>query len=134
MERLFVCAWLSVPEARRPDTGGLTLLAVDVMLEDDETIARLNADHMNHRGPTDVLSFPLCAFDPEREAFLVGEIVVGIQVAEREAQARGLSVENELARYAVHGFLHLIGYEDESPKKARAMETMQELVLKTYFG
>jgi probable rRNA maturation factor len=104
------------------------------MLEDDRRMAGLNADHLGCTGPTDVLSFPMGELDPEREAFFLGEIVVGFEIAEREARERGLTVENELARYAVHGFLHLLGFEDGTPERAREMEALQEEILRRHFG
>jgi probable rRNA maturation factor len=84
---------------------------------------------MRHRGPTDVLSFPMGDFDPERGAFFLGEIIVSHETAAREAQERGLTRENELARYAIHGLLHLLGYDDATPREAAAMARLQERLL-----
>ena len=95
----------------------------------DDEIAELNKKHMDHEGPTDVLSFPMSEFDPEREAFLLGEIVVSHQTARREADSRGLPFAEELCRYAVHGFLHLTGFDDDTPEKRSEMEALQEAVL-----
>jgi probable rRNA maturation factor len=65
-------------------------------------------------------------FDPERRAFNLGEIVVSFQTARREAAARGLPVTEELGRYCVHGFLHLLGYEDDKKSAREALFRIQE--------
>lgn len=131
---LFSLAWDMTPVDRRPNPSFLDKLAADVILKDDQTIAELNAEHMGHEGPTDVLSFPMCEPDPEREAFFLGEIIVGYEVADREASSRGLALENEMSRYAIHGFLHLLGYEDDDRTSRREMEALQEAILERFFA
>jgi probable rRNA maturation factor len=102
---------------------------VDVLVMDDAEITRLNLAHRHAAGPTDVLAFPMGEPDLERRAFLLGEIAVSFETAAREAAARGLRRDEELARYVVHGFLHLLGYEDGPKARRRAMERVQERAL-----
>jgi probable rRNA maturation factor len=104
-------------------------VAVDVLVMDDAEIARLNRSHRHEPGPTDVLAFPMGEPDLERRAFLLGEIAVSFETAAREAAARGLRRDEELARYVVHGFLHLLGYEDGTEAQRRALERVQERAL-----
>ena len=99
------------------------------MLVDDREIAAFNLSHLKHRGPTDVLSFPLGEFDPERRAYHLGEIVVSFETAHREAAARGLPYAEELSRYCVHGFLHLLGYTDDTEAQRREMFAIQEKIV-----
>ena len=132
LERLFLAAWRALPKARRPRPAGARPLVVDVAFADDAAIARLNRRHLRRSGPTDVLAFPMREYDPERRAFLLGQIAVGYQTAAREAEARGLSREEELARYALHGFLHLLGYRDATAAQRKAMESVQESVLEKH--
>ncbi|MCZ7646799.1 MAG: rRNA maturation RNase YbeY [Planctomycetota bacterium] len=133
LERLFERAWRAAPPNRRPDPRGGLRLAADVTFMSDAAIAEFNAQHLGHDGPTDVLSFPMLEFDPEREAFFLGEILASFETAAREARARGLPLEEELARYAVHGFLHLLGYADDTPSRRAAMARVQEAVLAECF-
>ncbi|MCW8131620.1 MAG: rRNA maturation RNase YbeY [Planctomycetota bacterium] len=129
VERLLARAWAEVPPRRRPRLEGSAAVSADVIVVIDEEIAELNQTHMRHDGPTDVLSFPMLEFDHEREAFMLGEVVVSSETAQREAQARCLDPVEELSRYIVHGFLHLIGYDDDTEAHAREMEALQERVL-----
>ena len=123
---LFERTWKLLPASRRPDRQGLKRVAVDVLVVDDAEIEKLNAAHLKERGPTDVLSFPMGETDFERDAFHLGEIVVSYDTAAREAKSRGLTLENELSRYCVHGFLHLLGYEDATSTQQKEMFEIQE--------
>ena len=101
----------------------------DVHIVGDARIASLNATHLKVHGPTDVLAFAMGELDPERRAFNCGEIVVSFETAQREAAARGIPVEEELSRYCLHGFLHLLGYDDNSKRAREAMFQVQEKAL-----
>jgi probable rRNA maturation factor len=130
---LFRKAWTRLPAARRPELPGQqgqSRIAVDLLIVDDAEIESLNAAHLKERGPTDVLSFPMGEMDLERGAYHLGEIVVSFDTAVREAEARGLALDNELSRYCVHGFLHLLGYDDQTAPQQKEMFEMQEAVLK----
>lgn len=80
---------------------------VNVAFVDDSTIHTLNKRYLNHDEPTDVLSFPL-----SEGKKLSGQLVVGAEVASREATERGHDVQTELALYVIHGLLHLCGHDD----------------------
>ena len=127
---LFGKAWSLLPAGRRPDIQGQARVAVDLLVVDDPEIESLNAAHLKERGPTDVLSFPMGEMDFERGAHHLGEIVVSFETARREAKARNLALDNELSRYCVHGFLHLLGFDDLTPSQQKEMFEMQEKVLK----
>ncbi|MCS7045742.1 MAG: rRNA maturation RNase YbeY [Gemmataceae bacterium] len=94
--------------------------AYDISLAfvDNPTIHQLNRRYLQHDAPTDVLSFPL---SEPGAAKLVGELVIGAEVAQSEAAQRGHGVDVELALYVIHGLLHLCGYDDQSPAAARKM-------------
>jgi probable rRNA maturation factor len=83
---------------------------------------RANRKFLRHDFETDVLAFRL-------DAPLLGEIVVSTDYAMKEAAARGIPVQEEVARYVVHGILHLAGYDDHSPAKRRIMWKRQERYL-----
>ena len=97
----------------------LSLLAtLEVALVDDATSDRVHRDFMNIEGPTDVITFHH------------GEIVIGAEVAARQAAEYGEPLARELLRYLVHGLLHLAGHEDAEPSARTAMETAQETIVR----
>jgi probable rRNA maturation factor len=90
------------------------LATLEVALVDDETSARVHMDFMEIPGPTDVITFHH------------GEIVIGAEVAKRQAEEYGETLGREILRYFVHGLLHLAGHEDAEPEDREAMESAQE--------
>ena len=103
---------------------------VNVLLTDDEHIAKMHLDYMGEAGPTDVLSFELNEEADGDDEALLGEIAVSGDTAGREAARRGTSAQEELTRYAVHGLLHLVGYDDKTESKRRRMWRRQEQIVK----
>jgi probable rRNA maturation factor len=97
-----------------------------VFVGDDE-MADLNEKHLGHQGPTDVLTFDL-RDDGSPGGAVEGEIVVSVDTAAREAAARGHSRDAELALYAVHGVLHLLGYDDGTKEQAARMHEVEDRV------
>lgn len=91
---------------------------ISLAFVDNATIHRLNKQFLNHDEPTDVLSFPLSEPGARK---LAGELVVGVEVAQEQAQERGHDVQAELALYVIHGLLHLCGYDDKSATAAKEM-------------
>jgi probable rRNA maturation factor len=89
-----------------------------------DRMRRLNAEHMGHDQPTDVLTFALR--DPTGLA--IGDVYICPWVARREARARSISIRRELIRLVVHGTLHALGHaHPEGPDRTRsAMWRRQE--------
>ena len=87
---------------------------VEVALVDNETSARVHEQFMGIEGETDVITFHH------------GEIVIGVEVAFRQAAENGEPPLRELFRYIVHGLLHLAGHEDEEAADRERMEAAQE--------
>jgi len=118
-----ISAVTSTLEGEGVASGSVDLIAVDL-----ETITELNAQHMGHEGPTDVLSFPLD--DPsEGESFgfrpHIGDIVVCAEVAASQAPDHAGSLEAELHLLVIHSALHLLGHdhvEDTGRLKMQARE------------
>ena len=100
---------------------------ISLAFVDNPTIHRLNKRFLDHDEPTDVLSFPLS--DPSSKK-LAGELVIGVEVAQEQAQTRGHDVQAELALYVIHGLLHLCGYDDKSEKSAKEMREKEREYLK----
>jgi probable rRNA maturation factor len=91
----------------------------------DAEIRRLNRRFLAHDWPTDVLSFDLS--DPGEP--LSGEVIVSAERAARVAKRRQADAQAELLLYVVHGLLHLCGYDDLSPDKARRMHRRENEIL-----
>ena len=91
---------------------------ISLAFVDNPTSQRLNKQYLNHDEPTDVLSFPLSDAGAKK---LAGELVIGAEVALEQARSLGHDVHAELCLYIIHGILHLCGYDDKTPKDARAM-------------
>jgi probable rRNA maturation factor len=79
----------------------------------DATMAGYNKTYRHKAGPTDVLSFPDGTRDPEG-ALYVGDILIALPVAARQAKEAGHPLATELKRLLLHGILHLAGYDHET--------------------
>ena len=99
---------------------------VEVAVVDDAEIRRLNAVHRGIRRRTDVLAFPLEA--PEAGP-LVGQLVIGADAASRQARRLRVPLALELDLLAIHGTLHLVGYDDRDPVEADLMHRRERDIL-----
>ena len=100
---------------------------ISVAVVDEARMAELHQRHLGKTGPTDCLSFDLG--DDGRGQNLEGEIVVSWETARREARARQIDAQAELALYVVHGLLHLLGYDDRTPEQSARMHRMEDEIL-----
>lgn len=104
---------------------GCTLGTVTVVLTDHETVLQLNRDYLDHDYLTDVLSFNL-SDKPER---VDGEIYVDLDTAAERHAEFDTTFEREVYRYAAHGLLHLIGYDDGTPEEQALMRRLENRYL-----
>jgi probable rRNA maturation factor len=105
---------------------------ISVALVDDDGIAALNQQYLGHEGPTDVISFHLHEpGDPP-----LGDVYVGVQQAARQAAGFGASPADEVLRLAVHGTLHVLGYEhpEGEGREASPMFQRQEALLSEFLS
>ena len=84
-----------------------------IKLCSDATMATYNRNYRHKAGPTDVLSFPDGTTDPEGARY-VGDILIALPVAARQAKEAGHPLATELKRLLLHGILHLAGYDHET--------------------
>jgi probable rRNA maturation factor len=116
-----------------------------IKLVDEQTIASLNEQWMDKSGPTDVLAFPMDELRPglvseEPEEGVLGDLVLCPAVAERQAtEARengqtGYSTGDEVDLLAVHGILHLLGYDHAEPDEHKEMFALQARLLAEWQG
>lgn len=104
---------------------------ISVLICDGPVIHELNRTYRGVDAPTDVLSFALNEGQddvPEEEAEL-GDIVINLDRAEEQAAEYGHSREREVAYLAVHGFLHILGYDHYDPEEKKAMRAAEEAIL-----
>ena len=115
---------------------------VSVLLTDDKEIHLLNQNYRGYDKPTDVLS---CAQrDTLEEALpmptlpgipvMLGDVVISVETARRQAETHGIPLERELALLTVHGILHLLGYEDETESGAKKMRQREQEILGVYLA
>ncbi len=107
--------------------AGRPIAGLSIAVVSDGEMSRLHQQFMNDPDPTDVLTFDLRE-EAGAEA-LDGEIVVSAETACRVASELGVSPEEELLRYIVHGVLHLCGYDDRTPGMRRRMRILENRVL-----
>lgn len=110
---------------------------VSVLLTDDATIRSFNLEYRGKDEPTDVLSFAMDEGDdaePEvvggSEEHLLGDIVISVETAARQAEEYAHSLERETGFLAVHGLLHLLGFDHEQgPEEELRMRQEEERIL-----
>jgi rRNA maturation RNase YbeY len=99
---------------------------LSLVLAADPEMAELNARYRGRAGPTDVLSFSLLeGAGAEFRGGLLGDVVIGVEVAARQARRAGRSLDDEVARLVIHGVLHLLGWDHERDAEARAMRAQE---------
>jgi probable rRNA maturation factor len=102
---------------------------LSILLVADAEIAALNHRYRGRPRPTDVLAFSLLeGAHADRRGDLLGDVVIGIETAARQARARRRTLDDEVARLLVHGALHLIGYDHLRSAEARRMRAQERLL------
>ncbi|HHY23517.1 MAG TPA: rRNA maturation RNase YbeY [Clostridiaceae bacterium] len=114
---------------------------VSILLVDDEKIREINNEQRGIDSSTDVLSFPIVEMedgeiksnlgdiDMEENIMLLGDIVISLETAYKQANEYGHSFERELAFLTTHGVFHLLGYDHEDKESEKNMLNKQEVVL-----
>lgn len=133
----------AIAETVRVALGGRAV-EVELTLHGDAEMERLNFDHMGERGPTDVLSFPLHEWSVDDEgshladddgfgppgAMMLGDVVVDVDQAVRQAAEGRWSVLEEMVLLAIHGTLHLIGHDHAELDEEAAMRAAEHDILR----
>jgi probable rRNA maturation factor len=123
---------------------GLRACEVELTLCGDAEMERLNFDHMGERGPTDVLSFPLHEWSVDGArvhladdgvsppgTMMLGDLVIDVDQAVRQAAEGSWSVVEELVLLAIHGTLHLLGHDHAELDEEAAMRDAERSVLRS---
>jgi probable rRNA maturation factor len=101
---------------------------VAVMLTDDATIQQLNAQWRGMDKPTNVLSFPASDAIAVQDGHL-GDIAIACETVAREAETENKAFSDHLAHLAIHGYLHLLGFDHETDDEACRMESLETRIL-----
>jgi probable rRNA maturation factor len=107
--------------------AGVKDASLSVALMPDSGIAELHARYLGEHTPTDVLSFPLY----EQGEAPLGDVYIGLEQAARQADSLGVQLEEELARLAIHGTLHILGHDHPvgAGRERSSMWKLQERIL-----
>lgn len=139
-------SWLGNRLSEAVRALGLDTVELSIAIVDDATMSRLHARHLDDPSTTDVLTFDLRdePFEgvPEAGVFppVDGELVLCLDEARRRSGERGHSTDRELLLYAVHGLLHLLGYDDRDAEAGSRMHEKEDELLeaigvgRTYAG
>jgi probable rRNA maturation factor len=106
--------------------NGRTDAELAVLLTDDAAVQRLNATWRGLDKPTNVLSFPAAEAPDSRH---LGDIAIAFETTAREAKDEGKPLAHHVTHLAVHGFLHLVGYDHQSEAEAETMEQLERDIL-----
>lgn len=105
---------------------------VGIVFVDDKEMTKLNAAHRGKKKTTDVLSFGTDGVWPQAgDRGLLGDVIISVAQAGRQAKTAGKPLRSELAMLIVHGCLHLLGHDHETVKEEKAMFALQGRILKT---
>jgi probable rRNA maturation factor len=128
--------WDALPQAEQTIRNAITqaLAALNgqtdaelaVLLTDDAAVQRLNATWRGLDKPTNVLSFPAAEAPDSRH---LGDIAIAFETTAREAKDEGKPLAHHVTHLAVHGFLHLVGYDHQSEAEAETMEQLERDIL-----
>lgn len=131
--------WQALPEAEEivrrailtaAETSDIADSELAIVLTDDSGIRELNMQWRGKDSATNVLSFPASP-SPMRagEPAMLGDIAIAFETTRREAESENKPLHNHLSHLAVHGFLHLIGYDHDTDDEAETMEELERRIL-----
>lgn len=101
---------------------------ITIQLTDDYEIAELNQTYRGESKATDVLSFNQNFIDPDTGNLYLGDIIISIEAAAEQAPDYDLSLDEEIAFLAIHGTLHLMGYDHYEPDEKDEMWKIQDQI------
>ncbi len=111
-------------------------IELSILIVDDDQMAELNETYLGRSGPTNVMAFPMREGPfADINSNLLGDVVISLDTACREAEAEGIKKEERIEQLLVHGILHLSGFDHEnSEEDAQAMREKEEELLKLLQG
>lgn len=106
---------------------------ISVVFVDDLAIKELNIRFRHLDKPTNVLSFELGQIDPEDYKTVIGEIIISVDTAKKEASRAGMTLRKRLIELFIHGYVHLLGYDHTKNKReAIRMKRKEKALIKEF--
>ncbi|MGD8815306.1 MAG: rRNA maturation RNase YbeY [Anaerolineales bacterium] len=102
---------------------------LSLVLVSEERMRTYNQQFAHQDAPTDVLAFVDGTIDPESDLIYFGDVIICYPIADLQASQQGHSVSAELTLLAVHGVLHLMGYDHDAQEKRQVMWAAQDAIL-----
>lgn len=115
-------------KAMAEDDAELSLVFVN-----DTSIRNLNWKYRRKNSATDVLAFPM-RDSRGLSGVILGDVVISVETAKREARKRKKDFLGEMELYLVHGILHLLGYDDEKPRARKKMKAKERELIESLCG
>ena len=120
--------WLTLAAAETAASGEVVVRVVD-----EEAMRALNRDYRQKDYPTNVLAFPAALAEmpglPADDAALLGDVIICAPVVQREALEQSKTPADHWAHLLIHGVLHLLGFDHETPADAERMEALEAKIL-----
>ncbi len=101
---------------------------LSMILVDNAQLRAMNKEFLRHDYDTDIITFSL------DDNYIDGELYISVEMADENAAFYGVSRTNELIRLAIHGTLHLLGYDDATPDERAAMEMKENLYIRRTYN
>ena len=103
---------------------------LSITLTDNENIRQINRQWRKKDKPTDVLSFPIDEKPPGYKYRILGDVIISLPFAKKQAEEIGISYQEEVIRLLTHGILHLLGFDHEvCPAEAKKMFDLQDRIV-----
>lgn len=104
---------------------------LSLLLVRDSRMKALNRKYRDTNSSTDVLAFPARSGEgASKQSPILGDVVVSVETANREAVERKIPLRQEICLYVTHGILHLLGYDDQYPAERKKMKAKERMLLK----
>ncbi|HOD43833.1 MAG TPA: rRNA maturation RNase YbeY [Anaerolineaceae bacterium] len=102
---------------------------LSIIITDNDLLQELNREYLGIDAPTDVLSFNVDEIDPETGNYYLGDIIISYQKANEQAVTAGHEIQSELSLLIIHGVLHLLGMDHDTPESQEPMWKIQDQIL-----
>lgn len=104
---------------------------LSIVISDDAHLQQLYRDFLGIDKPTDVLSFPAGHIDPDTDREYLGDVIISLPAASRQAERAGHPVSSEIKLLIIHGVLHLLGHDHMTLEERSAMWSAQDEILES---
>jgi len=126
LSQLRQAAQAAVEAEQGPTEGELS-----IVLADDQLVQDLNRNYRRVDQPTDVLAFPQDEELPAGAPRLLGDVIISVETAQRQADEQGHELDRELVLLVIHGVLHILGWRDDTDSRRKQMWERQEAILES---